>query len=88
MTQGIKESLELLEGVKVLGVSAKKVLADGKVNLADLPVLLGLISDFPVLTAAVQGADLVLPEVKDLSADEANQLVAKVLEVVNAIKTA
>lgn len=85
---GIKESLEVLEGVKALGVAAKKVLADKKVNLADLPVLLGLVQDFSTITQAVQGADQVVVEVKDLTLDEANQLIAKVMEVVNAIKAA
>ncbi len=82
----IKETLELLDGVKKLGVGIKKVLADGKLNLADLPVLIGLIQDFPTLTAAAQGADQIPTEIKDLTMAEANQLVAKVMEVVAAIK--
>lgn len=85
---GIKESLELLEGIKVLGVTGKKVFADGKVNLADLGLVMGLMQDFAKLNAAVAGVDQVLPEAKDLTVEEANALVAKVLEVVAAIKAA
>lgn len=86
--KGIKETLELLEGVKVLIVEAKKVLADGKVSLADLPVVLGLLQKFSVLNAAVQGVDEVVSEAKDLSSDEATLVIAKVLELVAAAKAA
>lgn len=85
---GIKESLELLEGVKLLALDAKAVLKDGKINLADLPILLAAISQFGALTAAIQGVNLILPEVKDLDQDEVNQLAGKVLEIVAVIKAA
>lgn len=88
MSASIKESLELLEGVKILAVETKKVLADGKLNLNDLPVLLGLMQNFGKLSAAVQDADQVIVEAKDLSAAEAEQLVAKILEIVAAVKAA
>lgn len=86
--KGIKETLELLEGVKVLIVESKKVLADGKVSLADLPAVLSLLQKFSVLNAAVQGAGEIVGEVKDLSGDEANQVIAKVLELAAAAKAA
>lgn len=87
-TKGIKETLEVLDGVKVLIVQAKAVFADGKVNLADLPVLLGLLQNLSVLNAAVQGADQVIAEAKDLSSEEATVVIAKVLELVAAVKGA
>jgi len=86
--KGIKETLELLEGVKVLVLESKKVLSDGKVSLSDLPVLLGLLQKFSVLNAAVQGVEDVIAEAKDLSSDEANIVVSKVLEIVAAVKAA
>lgn len=86
--KSIKESLELLEGIKKLAVGVKKIAADGKVSMADLPVALGLLQEVPALVAAVSGADQVIPELKDLSQEELNQLSAKVLEVVAAIKAA
>jgi hypothetical protein len=85
---GIKESLELLEGLKLLAVEAKKVLADGKLSAADLPVILDLINNVSVLVAAVQGLGEIKAEVKDLSAEEIQQLGAKVLEIVAAVKAA
>jgi len=88
MAVGVKESLELLEGVKVLGVAVKKIAADGKLNLSDLPLLFALLQDFGKLSAAVAGLEQIPAEVKDLSVEESNQLVAKVLEVVGAIRAA
>lgn len=86
--KGIKETLELLDGVKVLVVEAKKILADGKLSLSDLPVALELLQKFSVLSAAVQGAGEIVGEVKDISGDEANQIIAKVLEITAAAKAA
>jgi hypothetical protein len=86
--RGIKESLELLDGVKALLVDGKKIMADGKVSFADLPVLFDLMQQAGILTAAFQGLNDVPAEVKDLTAEEANQLLAKVLEVVAGLRAA
>lgn len=84
--RGIKQCLELLEGIKVLAVDVKKVLADGKVDLKDLPVLMELLTQFSVLTAAVDGIDQIPAESKDLSSEEIAVLVDKVLEIVKIVK--
>jgi hypothetical protein len=86
--KGIKEILEVLDGVKVLLVNGKKVMADGKVSLADLPVAMELLKQMSVLNAAVQGASEVVAEAKDISGPEVDELVAKVLEVFAAVKAA
>lgn len=86
--KGIKETLELLQGVKDLVVDFKKVFADGKVNIEDLPVAMELLGQMGELTAAAQGVNDVWPELKDLSGDEIDQVVAKALEVVAAFKAA
>ena len=83
---GIKETLELLQGIKDLVLDAKQVLADGTVSLADLPVAIALLGQLNDLNQAVQGVSDIPTEVKDLSPDEINQLVAKVLEIVAAVK--
>ena len=84
----VKESLELLEGFKVLAVDAKKVFADGKIDIADLPVAWDLLSQLSVISAAVDGIDKIPSEVTALSAEEINSLVTKVLEIVAIIKAA
>lgn len=86
--KSIKECLELLEGIKILAVETKKVLADGKVDLADLPVLMTLLTQFSKLSAAVEGIDQIPAEAKDLSSEEITALVDKVLEIVKVIKGA
>lgn len=83
-----KEITELLDGVKAIGVAVKKIMADGKIGIADLPVVVSLLSDFKVLSDAVAGADQIPAEVKDLDAAEVQALVAKCLEVAAAIKAA
>lgn len=86
--KGIQETLEILQAVKDLAVDAKKVLADGTVSLADLPVAMNLFSQIGDLTKAIQGASEVPAELKDLSADELNQIGVAVLEIVAAVKAA
>lgn len=88
VTTGIKETMELLEGIKVLSVSGKQVFADGKVSLADLPVAMTLLTQFATLSNAVKDVNQIPAEAKDLTAEEANMLIAKVLEIVNVIKAA
>lgn len=83
---GIKETMEVLEGVKALGVHGKAILADGKVSVADLPVLMGLVADAQKIVDAVQGIEGVMAEAKDLDEAEALAIVSKVFEVVKAIK--
>lgn len=84
----IKESMELLEGLKLLGVSVKKVAADGKLGVEDLSELLALGKNLNALIAAGQGVDQIGAELKELSSEELQQLGSKVLEVVAAIKAA
>jgi len=86
--QGIQEILELIEGLKTLASDAKAILADGKINLADLPVAMALLSQLGVLGAAVKGLDQVPAELKDLDAAELEQIGAKILELVAVIRGA
>lgn len=82
----LKESLELLDGVEVLLVMAKKVAADGKVNLMDLPLLMDVLTKATVLVAAYKNVDGVVDEVKDLSFEEAKVLLARFEQMVKALK--
>lgn len=50
--------------------------ADGKIDLADLPLLFQML---PVYQAALADAEQVIPEMKDLSAEEAAELVNAVV---------
>ena len=83
---GIKESLELLEGVKLVTVAAVGVLEDGKVDLSDLGKLLPLLQDVQKLVEAAKGVNLIVGELKDLEESEVLLLGAKVWEIVKEIK--
>lgn len=85
-TKGIKEIMELLEGVKVIGVSAKAMMADGKVDLKDIPEAIELLKQYQTIIEAFKGAGEIPHEVKDMSVDELQAVGAKVLEIASALK--
>lgn len=87
MSVGIKESKELLDGVEVLGVAAKKIAKDG-VSLADLPEALELLKKLDVIIEAVKGLDQLDEEVKDLEQAELVELGMKAFAIAKAIKNA
>ncbi len=84
--KGIKETLELIEGLKALAIATRAVLKDGKLNAADLPVLLDLSKKYQVLVDAVAGVKDVVPEVKDLNTTELAALGAALLDAFKAVK--
>lgn len=84
--KGIKEILEMLEGMKVLAALGKSMAADGKINLADLPQLVVLVNNFGVLSAAINGMGELPAEAKDMDKEEAKQIVDKVFEIIEALK--
>lgn len=88
METGIKETQELLKGIELLLIDVKKVAADGKLNLADLPVAKDLVNQLGELTAAIQGVKEVPAEIKNLSAEELQAVGAQVLAMFAAIKAA
>lgn len=73
--QGIKEIQEFFAGAEVLAITGKKIMADGKVNLADAQHILALSKDIETLVAAFEGLAKIKNEVKDIDAQEALTLV-------------
>lgn len=84
MSVGIKESKELLEGIELLAVSAKKIAKDG-VSLADLPEAIELLKKLDVLVAAVNGINQLDEELKDLDQAELIELGSKVFSLVKTL---
>lgn len=84
--KGIEQIKEMLMGVEVLVKAAKAVLADGKVDLADLPVAMGLIADADKLVKAVEGITEIPAEVGDLEMDEIRAIVQHILDLVAHVK--
>ncbi len=77
----VKNALEVLDLVKVAGTQASEMLKDGKINIFDLPKLAAL-----VLPArkALQDANLIAAEIKDIDGDEAKVLAEAGIEAVLA----
>ena len=72
--KGLKETLELLEGLKLIGIKAAMAFGDGKVDASDLAVLTGLMMEIGKLKDAFMGLDQIDDEFKDLDPAELAQL--------------
>lgn len=83
----VKNIIEVLEAVKVIGVPAKQALKDG-LDAGDFPKLLEIIKKYQVLVDAVDNIGEVIEEAKDIDSQEAVVVVLKAFEVVKAIKEA
>lgn len=88
MDKGIKELLELIAGLKEVALLGKAVLKDGKVDLADLSVLAGLLAKQEALMAAFTGVAEVPSEVKNLNLDEALEVVTALVSAAKEVKAA
>jgi len=84
----IDKILKILEQIETLGVSGKKIMADGKVDLADLPVAIGLLSEINSMIEAFKGAKEAFGELKDLDSAESLEIVKKLYEVGKSIEQA
>lgn len=72
MAVGIKETVDVLALVKILGEKFEQVAADGKVTVAE--VLAELVGSVGPLMAAIDGVANVPEELKDLTAEEVGVL--------------
>ncbi|HLB42013.1 MAG TPA: hypothetical protein VJN02_04000 [Gammaproteobacteria bacterium] len=86
--KGIKESLELIAGLKELGLAGKSVMADGKVDLKDSAVLIGLLPKYQILIDAFAGLGDIPAEAKDLSQEELLMLVGALFAAAKEVKGA
>jgi len=84
----IKETKEALAAVELLAVSGVKILADGKVNFADLPVLADMAKNLDTIIEGVKGADQIVAEAKDLDQAELIELGTIAFNIVKSIKAA
>lgn len=84
----VVEIKELLKGVELLGISAKKIAKDHKVDLNDLPVVIDLAKNAGVLADAAKGLDQIPAEIKDLDQAEILELVSALFATIKAIKEA
>ncbi len=81
----IKNTLEIIEAVKIAGVAVKEIAKDG-VGVDDLPKALELLKKYELILAAVNDVELVVDEAKDIDSDEAVLIVTSLMSAIKAIK--
>lgn len=82
----IHNILEILDAAEFALTTAEKVLSNGKLDLFDAPVLLGSIGEANrKISAAIEGSGEIMAEVKDLSQDEAQQILDKAVGLAHAV---
>lgn len=79
---GIKESLEVLDGVLALVTFIERSLDDGKIDLRDLVKLLPVVGK---IKDAFVGGQLVVGEIADADAAEWQALAGKAIEVIQRV---
>jgi len=84
----IDKILLLLAQIETLGVAGKKIMADGKVDLTDLPAAIGLLSNVNGMIEAFKGAGEAFGEMKDLDAAESLEIVKALYEIGKKIEQA
>ena len=82
MEKGIKEILEVFDGLDVLAETAGSVMENGKVGPEDITALVELATKFGTLQEAVKGAKEAMEEGKDLDQAEVMQLLGRIYGVV------
>lgn len=82
----IKETLELLEALKLLAVTGARIAEDKKVDLNDLKHLVDMAKKMDVLVEGFKGVKDIPTEFKDLNQIEVMEIVAKVFEIVKEVK--
>jgi len=84
--KGIAELLAILECAKHVSVCGAGISSDGKIGIADIKYVVELIKQYEDFSTMIKGFKETLPEAKDIDAAEATQLVAKIFEIVKAVK--
>ena len=87
-SQGIKESLEILEGLIVVAPAGVEIAADKELSAKDIQPAVNAIKKYEIVVAAVENAKGAITEAKDYDMTELAVLGSKTLELINAIKEA
>jgi hypothetical protein len=86
--KGIKEILEIFDGIDVLANFGGQVMANGKVGAEDITALVGLATSFNVLQEGLKGSKEALEEGKNLDQAEVLQIIGRVYNVVESFAKA
>ena len=84
-TEKIENAAKALSKVVIAG---KKISADKKVNLEDLPAAMALIVELPSIVSAFSDFGTIIEEGKDIDVAEVVALIQKVHELVKSVEAA
>lgn len=86
MSVAFKELSELLDGAELAIADIKEVMADGKLDLRDIGVLIKISGHLAKYNAAIQGlANLTLANLALMSQDEITAVVARVMNLLGVV---
>ena len=83
----IKEIIELVDGLEVIAIFGAKVVADGKVNHQDLPIIIEFMNKIKSLFSAFDDVSEIVKEIEDLDRAEMIVLLKKLLYIARNIKS-
>lgn len=82
----LKQTKELLEGLKLIAVAAKKVAKDGKVDLSDVGAVIDLAKESSKLVEAVKDIQEIPSELADLEKEELLEIILAVYKAVEEVE--
>ncbi|WP_019503842.1 hypothetical protein [Pleurocapsa sp. PCC 7319] len=85
-TKEIKEIIELVDGLEVLAIFGAKVVADGKVNHNDLPIVLEFMNKINSLFSAFDNVPEIVKEIEDIDKAEMIILLKKLLDIARNLR--
>lgn len=87
-SKGIKESLEILKGLRVVVPAGVEVAADGKLSAKDIKPVVEAIKKYDIVVEAVKNGGDAIGEAKDYDIAELALIGAETLELIKDIKAA
>lgn len=85
---GTEKIEAVLDSLEILFSKAALVMEDGKVDMKDLPVAIGLLSDLGDIINSFKEIKGAAKEAKDLKEDEVVRIIGKLYKVVSAAEKA
>jgi hypothetical protein len=75
VSYGVKETKEAISAIIALANAGDSAAKDGKIDFADLPLLIGIV---PKMQPAIDGSGMIPKELGDLSSAEAAELIVMI----------
>lgn len=82
----IKNLNEVLDALELIAQNGKSAFKDKKIDLSDFQYLINLATNFEILQKAVEGIGELPKELKDINAQEAQELILKLINIISKLK--